>query len=280
MYELELIVFVLSCYLSYRFLLSWYRPLFSVWPPDRAGTTQFVLQALPPVGFGIILFTLRVLASFDVVGDFFYLLLYILLGFAWIYAGLGLMMRCFDLSWQDDALHLANRAALFPVVSGFLALTLIYSGANIGDGPGWWCVVFAGGLGVAAWLALGFGIGKLTGVFEQITIDRDRACGLRFGGYLLASGLMLARASAGDWTSLYDTVLEFIVGGWPVLLLALLAFGVEWLFSARKGNSAVPSVVGSAALAALYVAMAVIGVMLLPPLVENPIYNGLWAIGL
>jgi len=32
-------------------------------------------------------------------------------------------------------------------------------------------------------------------------VERDIGCGARIGGYLLGSGIILGRTSAGDWTS-------------------------------------------------------------------------------
>ena len=280
MYTIELIVFLGSGFFMVKFLIEWYRPLIRMWPPGRGGLQKVVLQVLPPAALGMILFTLRVLASFDVIGDFFYLLLYVLLGMAWIYFGLWLMTRLFDLSWLDDAIYRDNKAAMVTVCGGFLAITLIYAGANIGDGPGWWCVIFAGGLGLLGWILLARLIDDIGGrVFERITVGRDRGCGIRMGGYLLGSGIVLARASAGDWTSFSATVVEF-AAGWPVLILAAACLVVEWLAGRprRTDGPGGGAVAGSVCIGVLYIALGVVCVLLLPPLVENPFYDVLWAV--
>ncbi|MCL2172231.1 MAG: hypothetical protein LBH62_06805 [Nitrososphaerota archaeon] len=183
-------------------------------------------------------------------------------------------MSCiFDLSWLDDALNLNNKAALIAVVGGFLGLTLIYSGANIGNGPGWWCVVFTGGLGLVAWLVLGLVINSCTKTFERITVERDIGCGIRFGFYLLASGIILARACAGDWTSFSVTLFEFM-DGWPVLVLAGILILVELYYIHRaKLNKTNNAIFGSIFLGVAFIVIAIAIVYLMPPTSENPIYG-------
>lgn len=62
---------------------------------------------------------------------------------------------------------------------------------------------------MTAWFIVNQLMNIFTQVFERITVGRDLYCGIRYGAYLLASGLILGRASAGDWTSLYMTIVEF-----------------------------------------------------------------------
>ncbi len=271
----EMVVFIVSAIFSITFLVRWYRGLSGVWPPERVKVARYILGFLPLAVFVMFLYTLNYLASFDVVGAFIYKTMYVLLGFTWLYLGIVLMSLWLDISWLDDVLHLNNKAALWPVIGGVLALALIYSGANIGDGPGWWCVVFAGGLGTGAWFLLALIVSKIAGASEHITVERDLPCGIRFGGFLLASGIILARASAGDWTSFGMTVVEFF-DGWPALLLTVLAVIVEMLYiawqppetGARSGR-----VLSSAFCGIFYILIAIAVVVVLPALVKNPAYR-------
>lgn len=206
------------------------------------------------------------LASFDVVGDPFYIIFYLTLGFAWIHCGVFMMACVFDLSWIDDILSMNNNAALISFIGGFLGLTIIYSAANIGDGPGWWCVIFAGGLGLITWIVLALIINLLTQVFERVTIERDVLCGVRFGGYLLASGIILGRASAGDWTSFSMTVVEFMAG-WTVLPLTALMIIVErvYIYKAKnKSEGGVGSLWLSVFWGMLFTIISGLSVMMLP----------------
>lgn len=228
----ELYVFLLFCFLFIRFLRRWYLPLFRVWPEDRNFNAKIVLGLLPVVSFVMIYITLKFFASYDVVDSILYQLFYIIFGYAWLYIGLVIMSFCFGLIWPDDVIHLNNKAALAAIIGGVLSLTAIYAGANIGDGPGWWCVLFAGGLGLAAWIILGFVFHLFTGIFERITVDRDLGSGIRFCLYLVASGAILGYACSGDWTSFSKTVEEFMVC-WPVLPLTGIMILVELFFKER-----------------------------------------------
>lgn len=275
----ELMVFIFSGYISIRRMINWYGKLPGIGPVRRDKTTKYVMALLPLVSLFIIVYTLKVLASFDVVNDLFYIIFYVLLGYAWTFLGMSAVFFFFDISWLDDVLYLSNRAALFPVAGAFLGLVTIYSGANIGDGPGWWCVIFAGGLGMISWFLLGRLVNSFTQVFERITVDRDVYCGIRFGAYLLASGIILARASAGDWTSFYHTVVEFLVG-WPVLLLTALAILVEryYIRKAKLSESLSDTYLfGSLYWGIVYILLAVISAVIFP-LVENPIYDNVSAV--
>lgn len=276
----ELLVFAFSVFLTYKFVKNWYIPLFSIWPPVKKEAVRNTFGWLPTVSLVIILYTLTVLASFDVVNSFGYIVFYIVIGYAWLYLGLNFMAFFFNLSWIDDALNLNNKAALISITGGFLGLTILYAGANIGDGPGWWCVIFAGGLGLCSWILLALLVNLFTQVFERITVERDISCGIRMGSYLLASGIILGRASAGDWTSFSMTIVEFMAG-WPVLPLTALTIVVESCYyhihklnmqDKQKANN----LAGSIFWGIVYLIIAVTGVMLLP-LNENPLYGSVSA---
>lgn len=225
-YETEVFLFFGCVYAMCIFLYKWYMPLLKSWPPERGRKSRWVLGCLPPVSFVIILFFLLTMASYDVIG--IWVVFYIIMGYAWLRIG-GYMMECLDLSWPLDAVFLDNKAAVFPAAGGLVGMTLIYAGANTGDGPGWWTVLFAAGLGLTAWLGLAVVINLLTDISERISVERDMGSGIRFGAYLIASGIILAYASGGDWTSTQVTLLEF-TSGWPVLPLMLISLLVEWFY--------------------------------------------------
>jgi len=261
----EVLIFIGSFFTVWKFFSQWYAPIFHAWPRERGQIKRTVLSALPMVSLFIILFTLTSVASFDVVNEPLWVIFYTVLGVAWLWLGVFIMNAVFDLSKNDDVLNMDNQAALLAYSGGFLGLTLIYAGANVGDGPGWWCVVFAGGIGLAAWVALALLVNVLTGIFERVTVERDTACGVRLGSYLLASGIILGRASAGDWTSASMTVVEF-ASGWPVLVIALFAIVGERIFTGvdnghEKPGAYLPS---SIILAVLLLFLAALSVALTP----------------
>lgn len=260
---IEFLLFVLSGFYTFRFLKKWYKASSSIWPPIKSMAVKYTLNLLPLISLVIYLFTLTILASFDVVDSIYYIAFYILLGYAWLYFGLFVMAFFFDLSWVDDGFNMNNKAALFPITGGFLGLSIIYAGANIGDGPGWWCVIFAGGLGLVAWVLMALIVNLFTKIFERITVERDIPCGIRIGCYLLASGIILGRASSGDWTSFSMTIVEFSVG-WPVLPLSLLAIILEYYYiykSKQPYNRTSDNITSSILWGALYVIIAILSVV-------------------
>jgi hypothetical protein len=67
-------------------------------------------------------------------------------------------------------------------------------------------------------------IGKIS---QSIAEERDLASGLRMSALLIAFGLIIGRALAGDWHSKTATIQDFIRDGWPAAILLLLALIVE-----------------------------------------------------
>lgn len=183
----------------------------------RTGVTAVALTLAACTAF--IFGVLRTAASSDVVGSPVYLFMYLVLGLAWVRVA-AWFFGFAGLSARDDIAERGNIAAV-PALSGALAgVTFCYAGANIGDGPGWWVVVFSAGLATAAlfvaWLLLGsFGHG-----IDAVTVDRDLAAGVRLGAFLAASGAVLGRAVAGDWESATQTAVD-ATSALPALILIL-----------------------------------------------------------
>lgn len=177
-----------------------------------------LLAIVPLLCAALLWLTLRTLASFDVRDASQYLLFYMLMGAAWVAAWLHLGPIA-GLSVRDDVLERRNPAAATALTGALVGITLSFAGGNVGDGPGWWVVVFSALLATAslfvAWLALD----AVSGVTEMVTVDRDEAAGLRLACFLVAAGLVFGRAVAGDWISAGATVLDFGTVASPVLLL-------------------------------------------------------------
>jgi uncharacterized membrane protein YjfL (UPF0719 family) len=169
------------------------------------------------------------LAADDVRGDSIYVFFYLVMGAAWVAVSIY-TLALLGLSLRDDVVERGNRAAGVALAGALVGLTLCYAGGNIGNGPGWWVVVFSAGLATGTLFLLWFALDQVTGLADTVTIDRDRAAGLRLAGYFVAGGLILGRAVAGDWESAAGTVADFVRLGWPVAPLFLAAFLVERSF--------------------------------------------------
>ena len=170
--------------------------------------------------------TLRWGAASDVRDAPQYVVMYLLLGLAW----LRIVSFAFPLAGlhpRDDLLERRNAAALPAWTGAMVGVTCCYAGGNIGNGPGWWVVVFSAGLATAGLAALWILVGQTTRLVDAVTMDRDPAAGWRLGGFLAACGMICGFAVTGDWVSVPATVADFVVRVWPVLVLALVAALVE-----------------------------------------------------
>jgi hypothetical protein len=133
------------------------------------------------------------------------------------------------LSLRDDAMERRNPAALVALLGALIAVQLTYIGGNIGEGPSYWNNVFCAALGTGGLLCLWLMLEVGGGVSASIAVDRDVASGIRLCGFLVASGLILGRAVAGDWHSESATLHDFAHDGWPAMVLCLLALVMERL---------------------------------------------------
>jgi hypothetical protein len=239
---LEVFMLIISAVFAIIFLAKWYSPLTGVFPKGRCRAARVTLGFLPLVSIGIISATLTTLAAPSVIGEPLWIFFYLIMGFLWIYSGMGMIFRCFDLSWRDDVVNKpGNQPALLPVIGSFVAISLIYSGANIGDGPGFWCVIYAGGMGLLLWLLFGHILQKSTDAFGTITIGRNLPCAMRTCAYLIASGIILGHASSGDSISFETDVVEIAITAIPALPLMLLAIFVERHYINKKRNDSMNS---------------------------------------
>jgi uncharacterized membrane protein YjfL (UPF0719 family) len=233
----------------------WYRRPFMVSSRWRGGRTLLLLA--PIAAAALVVVTLETLASFDVRDDIRYLLMYFALGMAWVAAAAA----CFPLvgiSTRDDVLERGNPSAAYAVSGALIGAALCYAGGNIGDGPGWWVVVFASGLATLAFFVTWGLLERLAHVSDVVTIDRDRAAGIRLAGFLIGCGAIFGRAAAGDWVSAEATMRDFLLVAQPVVPLLIVAAVVERLARPTPSRP-VPSVSAYGAGPALaYVAVALL----------------------
>ena len=228
----------------------------------RQTTTLNVLAVALAVSALLIFIVLRTVASFDVVSDGRYQVMYLLLGLAWLRVAQPSFTFA-GVSARDDVVERGNRAAALALAGAFVGTALCYAGGNIGDGPGWWVVVFCAALATVtllmAWLMLTW----FTPVTDAVVIDRDHASGLRLSGFLIAIGLILGRAVAGDWHSQSQTISDFVAALPAAGLILLIAIGIEWTVRLTPERPR-GAMIGAGVLpAVLYVGLAATGVRLL-----------------
>jgi uncharacterized membrane protein YjfL (UPF0719 family) len=250
----EVVLTLLSAIVALVLWIQWY-----VQPArlQRLGAPRgawAVLRLTPIVCLGVLLLILRTLASHDVRDDPRYLTMYAALGAAWVAASM-MLMPVVGLHVRDDVHERGNPAAAYAAAGALLGLTLAFSGGNIGDGPGWWVVIFSAGLATAA-LYLVWALLELAHVSEHVTVERDRAAGVRLAGFLTAAGLVLGRAVAGDWVSAAATLTDFARVGSAALVLIAIAFPIERYGRPTIQHPVRPVVQWGIAPALLYVGLA------------------------
>jgi len=222
----EAFVLVVSLGLALVAWIWWYhglragRKLRSNRAPRRA------LALVPLVALVVLYLVLARWASFDVRDSGPYLFQYLALGAAWVgtaahaFAWLGTSAR-------DDVAERENAAAAAALSGALLGVMLCFAGGNIGDGPGWWVVVFSSGLATLAFFVLWGVLEGAAHPSDAVTIDRDLAAGVRLGAFGVAQGIVLGRAAAGDWKSAGATLADFATNGWPALALLVAAIVFE-----------------------------------------------------
>ncbi len=219
------ILFVLGCAGG----AAWLVILIGLFAPWRCRVPLSVRWAGllgPVVAMGGLVVVLTHFAAADVVNDEAYILYYFGLGAAWL--GLALSLTpLLGLSLRDDVAERGNGAALTTWTGAAIGVGACFAGANIGDGPGWWCVLWAAGLATAALFVMWAILWRGSAVMEAISIERDRAAGLRLGALLGAAGLIAGRGAAGDWSGFFPTVVEFTQAAWPLLPMLVLALLLE-----------------------------------------------------
>jgi len=165
----------------------------------------------------------------EVIGHLDYQLLFFVGGGAWLFWTI-LVLPMLGISPLDDAIERSNPAAVSAVCGAMLGSMAIYAYSNIGAGPTIWTTIAPAFVGTVAWLILWLIIELISRPSEAITIDRDEATGIRLAGWLLACGLIIGRSAAGDWTSWESTWSGMWQLAWPVVLLAIGAIVLNFMF--------------------------------------------------
>jgi len=262
--DVEIIVFAICLTIAALAWLRWYVFVFSVQGNlVPVGPGRGLMGVAPLGATAVLLLVLLTLSSSDVKDSLVYVTFYLLMGIAWL--GIAILFMPFaGLSARDDALERRNPGAAFAVSGALIGLMLCFAGGNIGNGPGWWVVVYSAGLATVGLFILWIGLQVLTQISDSVTIGRDAAAGLRLGGFLIAAGLVLGRAVAGDWYGYGETIVDFVRFGWPVLVIAIVAALAELLLRPTVQRPFGPVLTFGLLPASFYVGLALLIVSLEP----------------
>jgi len=200
-----------------------------------------------------ILFVLRQWASFDVVDAPYYIVGYMALGVVWITLASILLARFTDIRLQQDVRERNNFSAAVALGGMLLGNAIAYAGGNIGDGPGWWVVIFSALLSTVTVYAAVCVIALTSDGEERITIDHDVGAAVRFGAVAVGVGIIAGRGAAGDWVSVAATVRDFVAVAWPAVLFVAAAVVHERM---TPPAYAADSILRSAIFAVLFIGTA------------------------
>jgi len=224
--EDEALVVVVSILLALVTWIWWYWELASGPKFQLERTAGRALGLVPPLALVVLYAILRSWASFDVQNSAEYLFQYMVLGAAWLGVALR-FLPWLGISARDDVAERGNPAAAVALVGALLGITLCYAGGNVGDGPGWWVVVFSSGLATVAFFLAWAVLESASHASDAVTIDRDVAAGIRHAAFCVGEGAILARGVAGDWRSAGATLRDLAAHGWPALVVLGLAILLE-----------------------------------------------------
>jgi len=186
----EIVALLISAVVTAVCAWKWFAPALMVRSPARPGA---VIWLTPLVCAAILFAVLKTLASKDVRDAPAYLLFYMVVGAAWVGAASQFSVIA-DLHLRDDVIERGNPAAGTAIAGLMVGLTLAFAGGNIGDGPGWWVVLFCAGMSTAV-LGVGWWILAQLGLGEKITVERDVRAGFRAAAWLIAPD----SSSAAPW---------------------------------------------------------------------------------
>lgn len=239
----EVFALLAAAVLAIAAAIRWYGPLVRL-PRFGSSRGRRAVLALTPILLIVMLqMSLRRWAAHEVREDPQYDILFLVAGAAW----LGLTSWALPLvgfSARDDVMESRNRAALLAVCAALAGSTFCYIGGNIGEGPTIWTTFGPAALATVSLFALWLILEFIGSPRIAITIERDPAAAWRLAGFLVACGLILGRAVAGDWQSWDDTLSDFAHQAWPaglVLLMALL-FQIVWRPDPKRSAQSLPLV--------------------------------------
>ncbi len=235
----EILLLIASGIVSVAGCVHWFRKLR---PVAKLGTRSFhrtPLYLSAFAGFAVLGLVVWRWADQEIRDNSGYVLLVLLMGGAWLtlasaaFPWLGIGLR-------DDAFERRNTAAVVALTGAIFAVMLTFSGANTGEGPSFWNNVFSGLLATGTLLLFWLILATAGGAARSVSEERDVASGLRLGAFLLAQGIILGRATAGDWHSAEGTVRDFIHDGWAGAAILILAVFIERALRPKGGFSRPP----------------------------------------
>lgn len=222
----EALVLLVSSVVAIVYWGSWYLRLIRLDTLTGTRAVRLFFPLLHSLCFLLLLIVLTTSAANEVRGSVAYIALFMATGAVGLVA-INVLSTLIGISALQDGIERHNPTAAGAVGGAWLGATLCISGANVGEGTTIYTTLGPLGLSVGTLGGCWLVFAGTTNSTASIVVDRDRASAIRLAGLLIAWGLILGRAVAGDWVSTADTLRDFARIGWPVFVLLIFAIMVE-----------------------------------------------------
>jgi uncharacterized membrane protein YjfL (UPF0719 family) len=174
------------------------------------------------------------------------------------------LLSFIGVSYRDDVLERRNASATIAIAGTVVGLVLLFAGSNMGEGPSIWNTVATALAATVVLFGVVFVLALSTSLGQSIAVERDLPTGVRFAGLIAGCGIVLGRASAGNWSSTEGMITDLVAFGWPVVVLLLVAIALERALRPRASDPR-PSLVAAGVLPAVaYLALSLVYVAVLP----------------
>jgi hypothetical protein len=152
---------------------------------------------------------------------------------------LALTVAAFEfvgISIRDDVAGRRNPAAAVTICGLLVGEAFCLGGSHTGNGPGAEVVLACAAISTAALFVSWALLNAFSGIADRVSIERDLGSGIRSAGFLGGGGAILGASVAGDWISVERTLRDFARFCWPILVLLMVAVGVEVAYGKRRLN--------------------------------------------
>ncbi|HYD02428.1 MAG TPA: hypothetical protein VEB22_14470 [Phycisphaerales bacterium] len=206
--------------------VSFYRCLAVHRAVAAGGARRALLSTAPLLAATVILAVLLTASAHDVRGDIRYLWMYTAVGMAVVRICLSLPSPA-TLDAARTAVEGRNSPAAWSVLAATAGYSLAFAGANVGDGPGWYVVVFSAALSCGTLYLFHSALEVAAHLPSRVASDRSACAAWRLAALLVAAGAVCGRAACGNWVSASATTADFIGIAWvlaiPLAIEAALA---------------------------------------------------------
>ncbi|MBS0630522.1 MAG: hypothetical protein JSS11_01305 [Verrucomicrobia bacterium] len=198
---------------------SWYRKLIAAFAPAVSLRLRLVTGLIPLAAFSAFAGLFLRYADASALKDDFWCLAFPVIGALCLRLTV-LLLDGLQLQLPADITGRNNPASLPAFAGALLGVAALNVGSNLGRGDEAYTTLFPLALTSALWVAFAVLLAACTPLLSATVTDRRITASVQLGAVWLTSGLILARAAAGDWVSFSATTLD-LLGAMPALAVLL-----------------------------------------------------------